>query len=96
MDQKETKEKIPVSKFRYFGKYIIQLYGYFHVHISGQRCTGLERYISSTSPETLVHVMRVLFMIFAVYKNLKSSFSEDDMLVHALDIFIIKKVTKMV
>ena len=36
-------EKIPVSKFRYFGKYIIQLYGYFNVHVSGQRQTVLER-----------------------------------------------------
>ena len=88
MNQKETKEKMPVSKFRYFGKYMIQLYGHFHVHVSGQRCTGLERYISSTSPGTLVHVMHVLFTVFAVYKNLKSSFSEDNMLVHALDSFI--------
>ena len=32
----------PVSKFRYFGKYILQLYGYFYVHVSGQRRTGLE------------------------------------------------------
>ena len=29
-------EKLPVSKFRYFGKYIIQLYGYMYVHVSGQ------------------------------------------------------------
>ena len=29
-------EKLPVSKFRYFGKYIIQLFGYFYVHVSGQ------------------------------------------------------------
>ena len=36
-------EKLLVSKFRYFGKYIIQLYGYFDVHVSGQRHTGLER-----------------------------------------------------
>ena len=36
-------EKQLVSKFRYFGKYIIQLYGYFYVHVSGQRQTGLER-----------------------------------------------------
>ena len=35
--------KLPVSKFRYFGKYIIQLYGYFYVHVSGQRQTGFER-----------------------------------------------------
>ena len=30
-------EKLPVSKFRYFGKYIIQLYGYFYINVSGQR-----------------------------------------------------------
>ena len=35
-------EKLPVSKFRYFGKYMIQLYGYFYVHVSGQRNTGLD------------------------------------------------------
>ena len=38
-----------------------------------------------------MHGMRVLFMIFAVYKNLKSSFSEENMLVHALDVFIKKR-----
>ena len=36
-------EKLPVSKFRYFGKYIIQLFGYSYVHVSGQRQVGLER-----------------------------------------------------
>ena len=36
-------EKLPVSKFRYFGKYIIQLFGYFYVHVSDQRHTCLER-----------------------------------------------------
>ena len=35
-------EKIPVSKFPYFGKYIIQLYGYFDNHVSGQRRTSLQ------------------------------------------------------
>ena len=47
LDQKysilSVNEKLPVSKFPYFGKYIIQLYGYFYVHVSGQRWTGLER-----------------------------------------------------
>ena len=33
----------PVSKFRYFEKYIIHLYGYIYVHVSGQRQTDLER-----------------------------------------------------
>ena len=36
-------EKLPVSKFRYFKKYIIQLFGYCYVHVSGQRHAGLER-----------------------------------------------------
>ena len=36
-------EKLPASKLQYFGKYIIQLFGYCYVHVSGQRQTGLER-----------------------------------------------------
>ena len=36
-------EKLPVSKFRYFGKYIVQLFGYCYIHVSGQRQSGLER-----------------------------------------------------
>ena len=36
-------EKLPVSKFRYFGKYTIQLFSYCYVHVSGQRQAGLER-----------------------------------------------------
>ena len=43
----------------------------------------------------MVYVMHVLFMFFAVFKNLKSSFSEDNMPVHALDIFI-ENAAKMV
>ena len=43
----------------------------------------------------MVHVMHVHLMFFAVFKNLKSSFSEDNMPRHALDIFI-KNATKMV
>ena len=35
-----------------------------------------------------MHVMHVHFMFLAVFKNLKSSFSEDNMPGHALDIFI--------
>ena len=42
----------------------------------------------------MVHVMHVHFMVFAVFKNLKSSFSEDNMPEHALDI-IIQNATKM-
>ena len=43
----------------------------------------------------MVHVMHVDFMLFAVFKNLKSSFSKDNMLGDALDIFI-ENATKMV
>ena len=35
----------------------------------------------------MVHVMHVHFLFFAVFKNLKSSFSEDNMPEHNLDIF---------
>ena len=43
----------------------------------------------------MVHVMHVHFMFFAVLNNLKSSFSEDILSGHALDIFI-ENATKMV
>ena len=36
----------------------------------------------------MVHVMHVHFTFFAVFKNLKSSFSENNMPEHAQDIFI--------
>ena len=36
IDILRVNEKLPASKLRYFGKYIIQLYGYFYVHVSGQ------------------------------------------------------------
>ena len=36
-------EKLPVAKFWYLGKYKIQLFGHFYVHVSGQRQTCLER-----------------------------------------------------
>ena len=36
----------------------------------------------------MVHVLHMHFMFFAVSKNLKSSFSEDNVPEHALDIFI--------
>ena len=41
-----------------------------------------------------MHVMDVHFVFFAVLKNLKSSFSEDNVPEHALDIFI-ENATKM-
>ena len=39
--------------------------------------------------------MHLHFMFFAVFKNLKSPFSEDNIPEHAFDIFI-EKATKMV
>ena len=87
-------EKLPVSICRYFGKYIIQLYGNFHVHVSGQWQTGFERLNSSTSPGNMVHVMHVLFMLCAVIKNLKASFSKDNMPVYDLDVFV-ENATKL-
>ena len=36
----------------------------------------------------MVHMMHVDFMFFEVFTNLKSSFSEDNMPGHSLDIFI--------
>ena len=43
----------------------------------------------------MMHVVHVRFMFFVVFKNLKSSFSEDNMPGHALDIFN-ENATKMV
>ena len=43
----------------------------------------------------MMHVMHVHFMSLAILKNLKSSFSEDNVPEHALDIFI-ENTTKMV
>ena len=79
----------------FLGKYIIQLFGYCYIHDSGQQQACLDRLNSYTSPGTMVHVMHTHFMLFAVFKNLKSSFSEDNMPGHALDIFI-ENATKMV
>ena len=42
----------------------------------------------------MVHVMHVHFMFIAVFKNWKSSFSEDNIPGHALGIFI-ENATKM-
>ena len=42
-----------------------------------------------------MHLMHVHFMFFAVFKNLKSTFSEDNVPEHALDIFI-ENATKMI
>ena len=70
-------EKLPVSKFRYFGKYIIQLDDYFCVHVSCQRQTGFEKNTSFTSPRTMVHAIHVLSVLFAGIENLIASFSSD-------------------
>ena len=43
----------------------------------------------------MVHVMHVHFMFCTVFKNLKSSFSVENIPEHALDIFI-ENATKMV
>ena len=43
----------------------------------------------------MVHVMHVHFMFFSVFKNLKSSFSGDNMPEHTLNI-VIENATKMV
>ena len=43
----------------------------------------------------MVHVMHVHFMFFAVFKDLKSSFLEDNIPGYAQDIFI-ENATKMV
>ena len=67
-------EKLPVLKFRYFGKYTIQPDHFFGNHVSGQRRTGSEKNTSCTSPGTMVHVMDVLFVIFAVFETLIASF----------------------
>ena len=83
------------QNFDILKKNIIPLFGYCYVHVSGQRQARLERYNSSKSPEIMVHVMHEHFMFFAVLKNLKSSFSEDNMPGYALDIFI-ENATKMV
>ena len=54
---------------------MIQVDGYFCLHLSGQRQTGFERNTGSMSPGTMVHVMHVLFVFFAVFENSKASFS---------------------
>ena len=53
------------------------------IHVSCQRQTGLEE----NTCFTMGHVMHVLFVFFAVFENFIASFSSDNMLVHALDVF---------
>ena len=66
----------------------LRLYSSFITSKPGWWQTGLEISNSSTSPGTMVHVMYLLFIFIAVWNNLKSPFSEDNMPVHALDVFI--------
>ena len=66
--------KVTSTKISIFGKYTIHLDGYF-CNVSGQQRTGLEKHTSSTSPGTMVHVMHVLFVFFAVFETLIASFS---------------------
>ena len=53
---------------------MIQLDYYFCIHLSGQPQTGFEKNTCSTFIGTMVHVMHVLFVFFAVFENLKASF----------------------
>ena len=52
---------------------MIQLDCYFCFHLSGQPQTGFETNTNSTILGTMVHVMHVLFLFFAVFENLKAS-----------------------
>ena len=61
----------------------------------GSHKLALERKNSYTSSETIVQVMHMHLMFFAVFKNLKSSFLEDNRPELALDIFI-ENATKMI
>ena len=51
---------------------MIQFDGYIYVHVSGQRQTGLER---QHKTGTMMHMIHVPFVSFAVSENLKASFS---------------------
>ena len=53
---------------------MIQLDCFFCIHFSGQPQTGFEKNTSSTILGTVVHMMHVLFVFFAVFENLKASF----------------------
>ena len=52
---------------------MIQLDSYICIHVSDQLQTGLKKNTSFTSPETMVHVIHMLFVFFAVFENLKAS-----------------------
>ena len=76
-------EKLPVSKFRY-----VAMATFTFMFLVNDRLVWRDK----TVLRALVHM---IFIFFVVYKNLKSSFSEDNMPVHALDVFI-ENDTKMV
>ena len=84
-------EKLRVSKFRYFGNYIIQLDGHisFMFQVNGRLVW--RKMPVFASPGTMVQVMHMLFVFFSVLGNLIASFSIDNMSVQALE-----NVTKMV
>ena len=52
-----------------------KLDGYFYVHVYGQRHTGFETKICSTSPGTMMHVIHMHFVFFSVFENFKALFS---------------------
>ena len=58
------------------------------MHVSGQLQTGSEKLNISASTGTIVHVMHVLFVLVAVFENLKVSFSQINLPEHASKIFI--------
>ena len=83
-------EKSPVSKFRYFGKYIIQLYGYFLGSCFWTKTDWFGVIKQFHEPWNYVACDAHALCVFRSFKNLKSSFSEDNMPIHALDVFIEK------
>ena len=80
-------EKIPGSKFRYFGKCIIQLEGYFCIYVSGQRQTGLEKKYHFHEPRNYGARDARADCVLAVFENLIASFSLDNMSVHAPGVY---------
>ena len=61
-----------MESHQYPNYYIIQLDGYVYVRVPGQRHTGFESKTSFMSPGTMVHVIHMLFAVFAVFENLKA------------------------
>ena len=87
----------PVSKFQYFGKYVhcktalwLLLPSYFW-----SKADWFGEIKQFHEPLNYGVCDADAFMFFAVFKNLKSSFSEDNMPIHALEVFN-ENATKMV